>query len=67
VQAPLQRGEVDPSLVPADEFPVEHHVGVELGDGANDLREVPGERAALARLQSNRAQTAQRDAAASCD
>jgi hypothetical protein len=63
VQAPLQRGEVDPSLVPEDEFAVEHDVHVELGDGIHDLREVPGERSALARLQRDGPQAAQSDAA----
>jgi hypothetical protein len=63
VQAPLQRGKVDPSLVPADELSVEHDVDVELGDGINDLGEVPGERPAPARLQSNGVPAAQSNAA----
>jgi hypothetical protein len=37
VQPPLERGEVDPSFVPADEFAVEHDVDAELGDGAQHV------------------------------
>jgi hypothetical protein len=65
VQPPLERGEVDPSSIPADEFAVEHGVDAELGVGLGDLREVPGERSVLARLQSNGVQAPKADAAVS--
>jgi hypothetical protein len=34
VDALLQAGEVQPALSPQDQFPVEHHGGVELFEGA---------------------------------
>jgi hypothetical protein len=43
VDALLQGGEVQPALPPQDQFPVEHHIGVELSDGVHDLGEVAGE------------------------
>jgi hypothetical protein len=67
VQALLQRGEVDPSLVPADEFTVERDVDVEPADRGCYLREVPGERSLLSRLQGNRVETPQSNAAEAID
>ncbi|GAA3061293.1 hypothetical protein GCM10010464_27070 [Pseudonocardia yunnanensis] len=51
-EAALQRHEVQSSSPAHDEFAVEHDVAGELvGDGGDDLREVPGEGSVLAGMQ----------------
>ena len=65
MQPPLQRGEVQPTLVPEDQFTIQHHLDVQLADSGDDLREVPTERALLARLQSGPIHAALGDASTS--
>ena len=61
----LERGEVEVSVIPHDELAVEHRVGGELGNGVDDLREVPAKGPLLARLQRHPAPAAEGDAAIS--
>ena len=63
VDALLQRCEVQPALVPHHELAVDDDLPVQLAHGAGDLREVPGKRPLLSRLQNRALWTSEGDAA----
>jgi hypothetical protein len=64
VQAPLQRGEVHSAFGPEHELPIEDDLDIEALEGADDLREVPGQLALLTRLQRDTVLAAMGDATA---